>query len=119
MLRRHGLSRLRDLEPPVPVHRYERDKPGGLTHIDIKKLGRFARTGHRVTGDRSGQSSGHGIGWEYLPPAIDDHSRRAYSEIPPDETRGSCLASLLNALRFFRRHGIAVERGMTDNGPAF
>ncbi|MCP1540341.1 IS481-like element ISMex2 family transposase [Methylorubrum extorquens] len=119
VLRRHGLSRIRDLEPPPPVQRYERERPGELIHIDIKKLGRFARTGHRITGDRTRQSSGRGIGWEFLHLAIDDHSRLAYSEILPDETRASCLAFLFNALRFFRRHGIGVERVMTDNGPAF
>ncbi|CAO4172780.1 Transposase IS481 family protein [Methylorubrum aminovorans] len=65
VLRRHGLSRIRDLDPPVPVQRYERDKPGELIHIDIKKLGRFDRVGHRITGNRIGQSSSRGIGWEY------------------------------------------------------
>ena len=119
VLRRHGLSRIADLEPPPPVIRYERDRPGELIHIDIKKLGRFARTGHRITGARTGQSSGRGIGWEYLHLAVDDHSRLAYSEIHPDEKRGSCLAFLFNALRFFKRHGIGVERVMTDNGSAF
>lgn len=69
-LRRHGLSRIRDLEPPPPVQRYERERPGELIHIDIKKLGRFARTGHRITGDRTRQSSGRGIGREYLHLAV-------------------------------------------------
>ena len=101
VLRRHGLSRIKDLEPPEPVRRYERAQPGELIHIDIKKLGRFARVGHRITGDRTGQSSSRGIGWEYLHLAVDDHSRLAYSEIHPDEQRGSCLAFLVNALRFF------------------
>ena len=119
VLRRHGLSRIRDLEPPEPVRRYERERPGELIHIDIKKLGRFARTGHCITGDRTRQSSGRGIGWEYLHLAVDDHSRLAYSEIHPDEQRGSCLAFLFDALRFFRHHGIRIERVMTDNGPAF
>jgi len=63
VLRRHSLSRICDLEPPEPVRRYERDKPGELIHIDIKKLGRFQRTGHRITGDRARQSSDRGIGW--------------------------------------------------------
>ena len=119
VLRRHGLSRIRDLEPPAPVQRYERERPGELIHIDIKKLGRFERVGHRITGERTGQSKGRGTGWEYLHLAVDDHSRLAYSEIHPDEKRGSCLTFLFNALRFFRRHGIAVERVMTDNGSAF
>lgn len=117
VLRRLGLSRIASLEPAEPVRRYERAAPGELVHIDIKKLGCFERTGHRITGDRQGNS--RGVGWEYLHLAIDDHSRLAYSEIFPDEKRGSCLRFLFNALRFFRRHGIAVERVMTDNGSAF
>ena len=119
VLRRLGLNRIASLEPAAPVRRYERETPGELIHIDIKKLGRFERTGHRITGDRTGQSKSRGIGWEYLHLAIDDHSRLAYSEIFPDEKRGSCLRFLCNALRFFRRHGIEVERVMTDNGSAF
>jgi transposase InsO family protein len=118
-LRRLGLGRLRALDAKPEIIRYERERPGELIHIDIKKLGRFERTGHRITGDRTGQSNSRGIGWEYLHLAIDDHSRLAYSEILPDEKRGSCLRFLFNALRFFRRHGVAVERVMTDNGPAF
>lgn len=119
VLRRLGLNRIAALEPAEPVRRYERARPGELIHIDIKTLGRFERTGHRITGDRTGQSNGRGIGWEYLHLAVDDHSRLAYSEILPDEKRGSCLTFLFNALRFFRRHGVMVERVMTDNGPAF
>jgi len=119
VLRRLGLNRIAALEPAEPVRRYERERPGELIHIDIKKLGRFERTGHRITGDRTGPNKSRGIGWEYLHLAIDDHSRLAYSEIFPDEKRGSCLRFLFNALRFFRRHGVAVERVMTDNGSAF
>jgi transposase InsO family protein len=119
VLRRLGLNRIAALEPAEPVRRYERERPGELIHIDIKKLGRFERTGHRITGDRTGQSNRRGIGWEYLHLAIDDHSRLAYSQILPDEKRGSCLRFLFNALRFFRRHGVSVERVMTDNGSAF
>ncbi len=66
VLRRLGLSRLRDLEPAEPVRRYERARPGELIHIDIKKLGRFERVGHRITGDRRGQSNSRGVGWEYV-----------------------------------------------------
>ena len=117
VLCRLGLNRIAALEPAEPVRRYERERPGELIHIDIKKLGRFERTGHRITGHRIANS--RGIGWEYLHLAIDDHSRLAYSEILPDEKRGSCLRFLFNALRFFRRYGIAVERVMTDNGSAF
>ena len=119
VLGRLGLNRIAALEPAEPVRRYERERPGELIHIDIKKLGRFERTGHRITGDRAGQSKSRGIGWEYLHLAVDDHSRLAYSEILPNEKRASCLAFLFNALRFFRRYGVAVERVMTDNGSAF
>lgn len=119
VLQRLGLNRIAALEPAEPVRRYECERPGELIHIDIKKLGRFDRTGHRITGDRTGQSKSRGIGWEYLHLAVDDHSRLAYSEILPDEKRSSCLVFLFNALRFFRRHGVVVERVMTDNGPAF
>jgi hypothetical protein len=68
VLCRLGLNRITALEPAEPVRRYERERPGELIHIDIKKLGRFERTGHRITGDRAGQSKSRGIGWEYLHP---------------------------------------------------
>jgi len=85
ILRRLGLNRLSALEPAEPVRRYEREHPGEIIHIDIKKLGRFEQTGHRITGDRKGQSNSRGVGWEYLHLAIDDRSRVACSEILPDE----------------------------------
>ncbi len=119
VLARAGLSRLKDLEPAEPVRRYERDEPGDMIHIDIKKLGRFDRVGHRITGNRTGRSNSRGIGWEYVHLAIDDHSRLACSEIFPDETRRSCLRFLFNALRFFKAHGVRVHRLMTDNGTSF
>jgi transposase len=119
ILRRRGLNRLSALEPAEPVRRYEREHPGEIVHIDIKKLGRFEQIGHRITGDRKGQSNSRGVGWEYLHLAIDDHSRVAYSEILPDEKRRSCLRFLFNALRFFRAHGVKVYRVMTDNGVSF
>ena len=119
VLKRLGLNRLSALEPAEPIRRYERAAPGEILHIDIKKLGKFNRIGHRITGDRTGQSKTRGIGWEYVHLAIDDHSRLAYSEILPDETRGSCLRFLFNALRFFRSLGVKVERVMTDNGSSF
>jgi transposase InsO family protein len=119
ILKRRGLNRLSALEPAEPVRRYERAALGEIIHIDIKKLGKFSRTGHRVTGDRTGESNTRGIGWEHVHLAIDDHSRLAYSEILPDEKRRSCLRSLFNALRFFRNLGVRVERVMTDNGSSF
>jgi len=119
ILKRLGLNRLSALEPAEPVRRYERAHPGEIVHIDIKKLGKFNRIGHRITGDRTGQSNTRGVGWEYLHLAIDDHSRLAYSEILPDEKRASCLRFLFNALRFFRSLGVTVRRVMTDNGSSF
>jgi transposase InsO family protein len=119
ILRRHGLNRLSALKPAEPVRRYERAAPGEIIHIDIKKLGKFNRIGHRITGDRTGQSNTRGVGWEYVHLAIDDHSRLAYSEILPDEKRASCLRFLFNALRFFRSLGVNVQRVMTDNGVSF
>lgn len=119
ILKRLGLNRWSALEPAQPVRRYERAAPGEIIHIDIKKLGKFNRVGHRITGDRNGQSNTRGVGWEYVHLAIDDHSRLAYSEILPDEKRRSCLRFLFNALRFFRSLGVKVERVMTDNGSSF
>ena len=119
VLRRLGLNRLSALEPAEPLRRYERAVPGEIIHIDIKKLGKFNRIGHRITGDRNGQSNTRGIGWEYVHLAIDDHSRVACSEILPDEKRGSCLRFLFDALRFFGSLGVKVRRVMTDNGSSF
>jgi transposase InsO family protein len=118
-LRRLGLGRLRALDAPIAVIRYEREKPGELIHIDTKKLGRIDGIGHRITGNRTGQSNKRGTGWEALHVAIDDNSRLAYTEILPDEKKTSATAFLERALVFFRRHGISVERVMTDNGSAY
>jgi transposase InsO family protein len=119
-----GLSRLSALDPRIEIVRYEKTLPGEMIHIDIKKLGRIEGIGHRITGNRIGQSAPRsrkqgGKGWEYLHLAVDDHSRLAYSEILPDETRRSCLKFLFNALRFYREHGVRILRIMTDNGVSF
>ena len=84
---RAGLSRLKDLDPKPDIIRYEKEAPGDLIHIDTKKLGRIDGIGHRITGNCKGQSNKRGTGWEILHLAVDDHSRLAYSEILPDETR--------------------------------
>lgn len=76
-LQKHGISRKRDLEPTPKPRRYERNAPGEIIHIDIKKLAKIDGVGHRIHGDRT---KGNGKGWEYLHVAIDDHSRLAYSE---------------------------------------
>ncbi len=118
-LRRLGLGRLRALDAPMPVIRYEREKPGELIHIDTKKLGRIDGIGHRITGDRTRQSNKRGTGWEALHIAIDDNSRLAYTEILPDEKKTSATAFLERALVFFQHHGVSVKRVMTDNGSTY
>jgi transposase InsO family protein len=117
VLRRLGLGRLTALEPRPPVIRYQRASPGELLHIDTKKLGRIDGIGHRITGDRTGPR--RRSGWEILHVAIDDAARLAYSEILPDERKASAIAFLDRALGWFGRHGVTVERVMTDNGSAY
>ena len=119
VLRRLGLSRMRDLEPAEPVRRYQRQRPGELIHIDIKKLGRFERVGHRITGDRRGQSNSRGVGWEYVHVAIDDASRIAFSQIKPDEKATSAIAFLKATVAYYASLAIKVERVMTDNGSCY
>jgi transposase InsO family protein len=119
VLKRLGLSRLRDLEPAPPVIRYERKTPGEMIHLDIKKLGRFDRVGHRITGDRTGQSNSRGIGWEFVHVSIDDASRLAFSQIMPDEKNHSATAFLKAAVAYYNSLGITVARVMTDNGSCY
>jgi transposase InsO family protein len=119
ILRRRGLGKLSALEPKPGIIRYQRAQPGELIHLDIKKLGRIDGVGHRITGDRRGQSNKRGTGWEYLHVAIDDASRLAYSEILPDERKESAVSFTRRALAWFARFGITVERVMTDNGSAY
>lgn len=119
LCRRAGLARLKALDPVRPVVRYEREKPGELLHMDIKKLSRIDGIGHRITGDRRGQSSKRGTGWEFAHVCIDDHSRLAYVEVLPCETKASCTAFLLRAVDWFASLGVRAERLMTDNGPAY
>jgi transposase InsO family protein len=118
ILKRLGLNRIGSLEPAAPVRRYERERPGELIHIDIKKLGRFARTGHRATGNRQGCRN-EGAGWEFVHVAIDDHSRIAFARIMPNEKRRSATAFLKAALAYYASLGIQVERVMTDNGSCY
>lgn len=117
LLRRQGLARLRTLDPPVPVQRYQWARPGDLLHLDVKKLGRIGRVGHRIHGDR--RSRVRGIGWEYVHVAIDDASRLAYVEVLPDEGEATTTQFLWRARAWFRRHGIRVRRVLTDNGSAY
>jgi transposase InsO family protein len=119
ILQRRGLNKLSALEPAEPVRRYERDRPGELIHLDIKKLGKFNQIGHRITGDRKGQSNGRGVGWEYVHVCIDDHSRVAFAKVMPDEKKRSAIAFLNAALAYYASLGITVERVMTDNGSCY
>src|SRR5271155_1759448 len=119
ILRRLGLNRIGALEPADPVRRYERAKPGEMIHIDIKKLGRFNKIGHRITGDRKGQSNSRGVGWEFVHVAIDDASRIAYAQILPNEKKESAVAFLETALAYYASLGVRIERVMTDNGACY
>jgi transposase InsO family protein len=123
ILRRRGLSLLSALEATEARPRYERETPGEIIHIDIKKLGRFNAVGHRITGDRAGQSNqrsnGTAPGWEYVHVAIDGHSRLAFSQIHPDEKQSSAVAFLRAAIQHHRQLGVKVDRIMTDNGSCY
>jgi transposase InsO family protein len=119
ILKRLGLNRISALELIEPARRYERAKPGEMIHIDIKKLGRFNKVGHRITGDRTGQSNNRGVGWEFVHVAIDDHSRIAFAKIMPSEKKQSATAFLKAALAYYESLGIKVERVMTDNGSCY
>lgn len=116
-LRQLGLARLTALEPVAPVLRYEWPRPGQMLHLDIKKLGRIARVGHRITGDRRDRT--RGAGWEYVHVCIDDCSRVAYAEVLRDERGVTVAAFLRRAVAWFRRRGIAVQRVLTDNGTGY
>jgi transposase InsO family protein len=119
LLRRAGLNRLDRLEPRPPVVRYERARPGELVHLDTKMLGRIAAGGgHRIHGRRSGDSH-HGLGWDRVHVAIDDHSRLAYAEELADEAPATTADFLRRAWRFYAAHGITPERILTDNGGCY
>lgn len=117
ILRRLGLSRLRDLEPAPPVERYEHPRAGDLLHLDIKKLGRIARPSHRVTGDRRDRVAG--VGWEYLHVAVDDHSRIAFSAVLAGEGAEAAVGFLGSALAYYTRLGVRFRAVLTDNGSAY
>jgi transposase InsO family protein len=117
VLARIGLGRLSALERPEPANRYEKARPGELVHIDVKKLGRIGRPGHRVNGDRRTRT--RGIGWEYVHVAVDDATRLAYVEVLEDEKAVTVAGFLRRAVAHFGDYGIRVERVMTDNGPAY
>jgi transposase InsO family protein len=119
VLARIGLHRLSCLEPLEPPNRYCRRHPGELIHIDIKKLGRFRRPGHRVTGRGVPGWNSKGSGWECCHVAVDDTSRVAYVEILPNQTATTCVKFLERALVWFEDRGVTVQRIMTDNGAGY
>ena len=117
ILAREGLSRLKNLDPKQPAHRYQRDRPGELIHIDIKKLGRIQVIGHRITGNRKQRA--RGAGWEFLHVAVDDASRLAYAEVLANERSPTSVAFLRRLVAWYKRHGIHVTSVMTDNGSCY
>jgi transposase InsO family protein len=117
VLQRLGLERLCKLDPRPVVQRYEWATPGDLLHLDIKKLGRIVRPGHRLTGDR--RDTVRGAGWEWAHVCVDDASRMAYVELLPDERAPNAGGFLQRAVRWLARLGVHPQRVMTDNGPAY
>lgn len=117
ILVRLKLNKAKMLQPQIAIVRYEHPAPGDLLHIDIKKLARIHKPGHRLTGNP--QDETRGAGWEFLYVAVDDHSRMAYVAMMPDEKAGSASSFLSQAAAYFRRHNIQIHRVMTDNGPCF
>ena len=117
ILVRLRLNKIKMLEPVRPIVRYERSVAGDLLHVDIKKLARIHKPGHRITGNP--QDETRGAGWEFLYVAVDDYSRMAYVDMMADEKAHSAAHFLSHAVDYFARHGIIVRRVMTDNGPCF
>ncbi len=120
VLTRIGLGRLSRLEPLEPPNRYERERPGELVHIDVKKLGVIAKgAGHRISGNRGPGQRARGAGWEFVHVCVDDATRLAYVEVLPDEKAKTAVGFLRRAIAFYAAHGIQAQRLMTDNGPAY
>jgi transposase InsO family protein len=117
ILRRSGLNRLRSLDPPPPVVRYEHERPGDLIHFDIKRLACIVRPGSRVTGQMN--SRARGAGFEYLHIAIDDHSRISFAAMLPDQTHRSAIRFFGMARDHFNRFGITMREVYSDNGPCY
>lgn len=99
--------------------RYEREQPGDLLHVDVKKLGRVPDGGGWRVHGRSEEVRGRGLGWDYVHVAIDDHTRLAYAEVLPDERTGTCAEFLIRAAAWFAAHGITITRVLTDNAKSY
>ena len=120
VLKRFGLSRLRDLDPPTGrIIRYEKNVPGELVHVDIKKMGRIPEGGGWRVHGRAKRDQSQKVGYTYLHSAVDDHSRLAYSEFCPDEKGNTCIRFLQRARAWFAEHGIMIQAVMTDNGVGY
>jgi transposase InsO family protein len=116
VLRAVHLSRWHELEPPTPIVRYQREHPGELIHLDVKKLGRIKGIGHRITGDRIRSRRNYGIGWDFVHVAIDDASRVALGSVAADEAPSTASTLLRAVVEHYRKLGVRVQRVMTDNG---
>jgi transposase InsO family protein len=122
VLTRYGLARLTHLDRATGrvIRRYERERPGELVHVDIKKLGNIPDGGgHKVLGRQAGRKTRSNAGYSYLHTAVDDHSRLAYSEIHADEKKETATGFWTRAHAFFTQAGITVERVLTDNGSCY
>ena len=125
VLLRIGLGKRSRLEPLEPPNRYQRERPGELVHIDVKKLGRIERIGHRISARRTSKHAREHwkhrrlIGWEYVHVCVDDATRLAYAEVLPDEKGLTVAGFLRRAVAFYASHGIRIERVMTDNGAGY
>lgn len=117
-LNRLGFGRLRNLEPKPAVQRYERKTPGDLIHIDVKKLARFRRIGHRITGNRQ-QGRSTGVGYNLVHVAIDDATRLAYVEVLEEEQQGTAIGFLSRAIAWFNGQGVECRQVMSGNGSAY
>jgi transposase InsO family protein len=122
-LARIGLGKRSRLTPPEPPNRYERARPGELIHVDVKKLGRILRPGHRVTGnrrDRFTDARGYGVaGWEFVHVCVDDATRLAFVKVLADERGETAAGFLRRAVEWFGSMGVTVERVMSDNGSCY
>jgi transposase InsO family protein len=124
ILTRIGMGKLGLLGLEQPT-RYERSRPGELVHIDVKKLGRIAGAGHRMTGNRKSQNVRRSrrrrgeLGWEFVHVAVDDYSRLAYAEVLADEKAATAAGFLQRAAAFYSRYGVEIEAVLTDNGSCY
>ena len=119
LLKSIGLGKRSRLEPPEPPNRYERSLPGDLVHVDVKKLARFHRPGHRMLGRGPGRFGQGPAGYDYVHVCVDDYSRLAYAEVLPNERSTTAIAFLRRATKWFADRGVELKAVMTDNGSAY